>query len=203
MPADWELNQAGWWKGSPRDAWVSRWPEALGKVSIGCVICHRSKRSSRNPPRTAGCWASSKARTPSSADLLALPPKETTLRSSALVEALSSPIPASQEWCSPPGVPPPWGGRRGSAFPLARRSRKCKCGSWKPAGSWLRAPWGRGSARAPARGGKGGAGGEGADCETRSRRINAAVAVDRTILGLGGGVPGATGGPRRWGGGGA
>lgn len=41
-----------------------RWDPCLFPTPFPC----RSRRSSRSPPRTAGCWASSKARTPSSAE---------------------------------------------------------------------------------------------------------------------------------------
>uniref|UniRef100_A0A667HHY5 Isochorismatase domain containing 2 n=1 Tax=Lynx canadensis TaxID=61383 RepID=A0A667HHY5_LYNCA len=48
-------------------------------VVVDACSSRRSRRSSRSPRQTAGCWASSKARTPSSAELLT--PKTTLLSS--------------------------------------------------------------------------------------------------------------------------
>uniref|UniRef100_A0A8C4MPW5 Isochorismatase domain containing 2 n=1 Tax=Equus asinus TaxID=9793 RepID=A0A8C4MPW5_EQUAS len=74
-------------------------------------VSKRSRRSSRSRSRTLGCWASSKARTPSSSELLTLPGGETTLLSLGWGKRFP-PILGSQEWCNPPGVPPPREGRR-------------------------------------------------------------------------------------------
>ncbi|XP_019293447.2 isochorismatase domain-containing protein 2 isoform X1 [Panthera pardus] len=59
---------------------ISVFPEwrGLHKGAGQSQMC-RSRRSSRSPRQTAGCWASSKARTPSSAELLTA---KTTLLSS-------------------------------------------------------------------------------------------------------------------------
>ncbi|XP_032982910.1 isochorismatase domain-containing protein 2 isoform X3 [Rhinolophus ferrumequinum] len=81
-------------------------------VVVDACTSRRSRRSSRSPPRTAGCLASSKARTPYSPEL---PPcLEGILPSCHLDFGRSAfpPILGSQEWCSPSGVQPPREGRQ-------------------------------------------------------------------------------------------
>lgn len=70
---------------------------------------YRSRSSSRSPAPTAGCWAFSKTRTPSSADLATLRCAETPSSPvlGTLAGVLSPPVAGSREWCSPPGEPPP------------------------------------------------------------------------------------------------
>ncbi|XP_014337056.2 isochorismatase domain-containing protein 2 isoform X1 [Bos mutus] len=78
-------------------------------VVVDACTSRRSRSSSRSPAPTAGCWAFSKTRTPSSADLATLRCAETPSSPvlGTLAGALSPPVAGSREWCSPPGEPPP------------------------------------------------------------------------------------------------
>ncbi|XP_032468824.1 isochorismatase domain-containing protein 2 isoform X1 [Phocoena sinus] len=77
-PAPPAARWTGWWRcpGCARAAPSS--PPAKGSFCSSWVMpptpgSRRSRRSSRSPPQTAGCLASSMARTPSSAELPTLP----------------------------------------------------------------------------------------------------------------------------------
>ncbi|XP_008708003.1 isochorismatase domain-containing protein 2 isoform X1 [Ursus americanus] len=91
-------------------------------VVVDACSSRRSRRSLRSLPQTVGCWDSSKARIPSSAELTL----KTTLLSLGPQWNHFAPVLGSQEWCSPPGEPPPREGRWSATLPLGQSARKCK-----------------------------------------------------------------------------
>uniref|UniRef100_A0A8C4FGH8 Isochorismatase domain containing 2 n=1 Tax=Catagonus wagneri TaxID=51154 RepID=A0A8C4FGH8_9CETA len=95
-------------------------------VVVDACTSRRSKRLSRSPHQTAGCWASSMARTLSSAELPTLPEGETTLLSRGPWRKLFPPHCWIPRVVQSTGSTAPSGGEQGAAFPLGRNSRRCK-----------------------------------------------------------------------------